>query len=71
MVENRSERSLIAYKWPHKERFAAYAFELAPGEAQTYGTQMGQRFRLYDTNSGEILHEVIIVQGRQVLRIEN
>lgn len=64
-VENRSMRALIAYNWPYKEHSAVYAFELSPAEAQTYETKMGQRFRIHDTNTGEVLEEIIVIQKRQ------
>ena len=68
-VANRTDRSLIAYRWPSKGRFSEYAFELAPRDARVHTTQIGARLRLHDTNSGEILRDVIVAEAEQHLKI--
>ena len=65
LFDNRSGRPLTAYRLPFKERWPQYAFEMPPAEVFAFRTQFGERFRLYDTNSGAVRQDVIACRPEQ------
>jgi hypothetical protein len=65
VFDNRTSRSLVVYWWPFKARFAEHVFEMHPKEVIPYETILGYRFRVHDTNSGEIMRDAIASESRQ------
>ncbi len=63
ILDNRTGRTIIAYEC--SGRIEEYVFSLAPGQAETYTTSQGKRFRFHEANSGEIIQDVIACQTHQ------
>ena len=69
VFDNRTDRSLAVSWWPYKSRFAEHALEIQPHETLPYQTTLGYRFRIYDTNCGEIMQDVIAAESPQIIVI--
>lgn len=67
--DNQTDRFFVVYDWVYKKPMAQYRFEILPHEKRFHDALKGERYRLHDANTGEIVQDVLVCQSRQTVPI--